>query len=81
MNYSIMFFLQYTEALVILKFLFQFQFFPWNSDVVQVNMEDVNPFYPVRIIGLDKRPYYAAYDIALLMVLFYHRYILRVRQT
>lgn len=42
-------------------------------------MEDVNPFYPVRIIGLDKRPYYAAYDIVLLMVLFYHRYILRVR--
>lgn len=63
----------YTQILVLLKFLFQFQFWPWVNDVVLDN----EPFAPVRILGIEQRAGYATFDLLLLLALFWHVIILK----
>jgi hypothetical protein len=62
------------QAVVVAKYLFQFGFFPWNDNTIQVN----NPFFPPRILGIEQKDSYANVDIALLLILFLHRSILKV---
>lgn len=62
----------YTEAVVVTKYLFQFGFFPWNS-----NNTETSPFFPPRIIGIEQKDNFANVDIALLLALFIHRSILK----
>ncbi|GFQ76286.1 piezo-type mechanosensitive ion channel component [Trichonephila clavata] len=63
----------YTEAIVVLKYLFQFYFFPWNDSEPPPN----NPFYPTIIFGIRKDDNYAGYDLAVLLVVFFHRFMLK----
>ncbi|XP_035206569.1 piezo-type mechanosensitive ion channel component 2-like isoform X5 [Stegodyphus dumicola] len=63
----------YTEAIVVLKYLFQFYFFPWNNSEPPPN----NPFYPTVILGIRKDDNYAGYDLAVLLVVFFHRFMLK----
>ncbi|KAG8198468.1 hypothetical protein JTE90_022198 [Oedothorax gibbosus] len=63
----------YTEAIVVLKYLFQFYFFPWNN----LDPPPNNPFYPTVILGIQKGEGYASYDLAVLLVVFFHRFMLK----
>ncbi|XP_052124815.1 piezo-type mechanosensitive ion channel component isoform X3 [Frankliniella occidentalis] len=66
----------YTEVMVVIKCMFQFDLLPWNhEDNVPSNTK--NPFWPPRIIGIEKKPNYAVFDLSLLLVLFFHRFMLK----
>ncbi|KAJ6657195.1 hypothetical protein lerEdw1_002784 [Lerista edwardsae] len=65
----------YTEVMVLVKYFFQFGFFPWNSYATLVRYES-KPFFPPRILGLEKTDNYIKYDLIQLLVLFFHRSLL-----
>ncbi|CAF0821922.1 unnamed protein product [Adineta steineri] len=64
----------YTEAMIVIKYIFQFRFYPWNSSE---NME-TNPLSAVNIIGINRKENAASVaDLFLLLSLFLHRSILK----
>ncbi|CAG2067698.1 unnamed protein product, partial [Timema podura] len=63
----------YTETIVVVKCLFQFDLIPWNMRPILDNQ----PFFPPRIIGIERKPNYATYDLALLLIIFFHRVMLK----
>ncbi|XP_021264227.1 piezo-type mechanosensitive ion channel component 1 isoform X2 [Numida meleagris] len=65
----------FTEVMVVVKYLFQFGFFPWNSYAMVVRNEG-KPFFPPRILGLEKTDRYIKYDLIQLLALFFHRSLL-----
>nr|XP_060644249.1 piezo-type mechanosensitive ion channel component 1 [Anolis sagrei ordinatus] len=65
----------YTEVMVVVKYLFQFGFFPWNSYSILVR-NDAKAFFPPRILGVEKTDNYIKYDLIQLMALFFHRSLL-----
>lgn len=65
--------------MVVVKYLFQFGFFPWNS-VYEMTLNEDKPFFPPRILGLEKTDNYIRYDLLQLLVLFFHRSLLMVSQ-
>ncbi|CAB3409370.1 unnamed protein product [Caenorhabditis bovis] len=66
----------YTEFVIVLKFVCQFSFFPFNSTEYQTS-EGLNPMSLDKLFGIGKREYFAIWDIILLFSLFFHRYMLR----
>ncbi|XP_073738494.1 piezo-type mechanosensitive ion channel component 1 isoform X4 [Callorhinus ursinus] len=62
----------FTEVSVVTKYLFQFGFFPWNTHAVLRRHEN-KPYFPPRILGLEKTESYVKYDLVQLMALFFHR--------
>ncbi|KAM9308007.1 piezo-type mechanosensitive ion channel component 2 [Gastrophryne carolinensis] len=64
----------YTEVTIVIKYFFQFGFFPWNVDF-EVTKD--KPFYPPNIIGVEKKEGYVHYDLVQLLALFFHRSILK----
>ncbi|XP_059941395.1 piezo-type mechanosensitive ion channel component 1 isoform X4 [Mesoplodon densirostris] len=56
----------FTEVTVVAKYLFQFGFFPWNSHAVLRRYEN-KPYFPPRILGLEKSDSYVKYDLLQLM--------------
>ncbi|XP_010283292.1 PREDICTED: piezo-type mechanosensitive ion channel component 1-like, partial [Phaethon lepturus] len=61
--------------MVVVKYLFQFGFFPWNGYAMLVRNEG-KPFFPPRILGLEKTDRYIKYDLMQLLALFFHRSLL-----
>ena len=57
------------------KYFFQFGFFPWNKNV-ELNKD--KPYHPPNIIGVEKKDAYVLYDLIQLLALFFHRSILKV---
>ncbi|GMR48859.1 hypothetical protein PMAYCL1PPCAC_19054 [Pristionchus mayeri] len=66
----------YTEFIIVLKFIFQFPFFPWNSESQKISHQNDEYWWPL-VLGLQKKDFYPGYEVALLMGLFFHRYMLR----
>ncbi|XP_051936934.1 piezo-type mechanosensitive ion channel component 1 isoform X2 [Hippocampus zosterae] len=65
----------YTEVMVVVKYLFQFGFFPWNS-VYEITLNEDKPFFPPRILGVETTDTYIRYDLLQLLALFFHRSLL-----
>ncbi|KAJ8010604.1 hypothetical protein DPEC_G00076790 [Dallia pectoralis] len=64
----------YTEVTIVIKYFFQFGFFPFNQNV---ELDKSKPFHPPNIIGVEKREGYVHYDLIQLLALFFHRSILK----
>nr|XP_048275438.1 piezo-type mechanosensitive ion channel component 2 [Myodes glareolus] len=64
----------YTEVAIVVKYFFQFGFFPWNKDL-ELNKD--KPYFPPNIIGVEKKEGYVLYDLIQLLALFFHRSILK----
>ncbi|XP_054983080.1 piezo-type mechanosensitive ion channel component 2 isoform X2 [Sorex araneus] len=64
----------YTEVAIVVKYFFQFGFFPWNKNV-EINKD--KPYHPPNIIGVEKKEGYVLYDLIQLLALFFHRSILK----
>ncbi|CAF4296585.1 unnamed protein product [Rotaria socialis] len=65
--------LTYTEAMIVVEYIFQFRFYPWNADIA-----DVRPLAAVNIIGIDRKQSATSFaDLFLLLSLFLHRSILK----
>ncbi|KAK9732190.1 Piezo [Popillia japonica] len=62
----------YTQLIVLIKCVFQFDFLPWNSQTLHGS--SINP---AKIFGVERRSQYAAYDLILLLVVYFHRYMLK----
>ncbi|KAM4815295.1 LOW QUALITY PROTEIN: piezo-type mechanosensitive ion channel component 2-like [Thomomys bottae] len=61
----------YTEVAIVVKYFFQFGFFPWNKNV---ELYKDKPYHPPNIIGVEKKE---VYDLIQLLALFFHRSILK----
>ncbi|KAG7473579.1 hypothetical protein MATL_G00097390 [Megalops atlanticus] len=66
----------YTEVMVVVKYMFQFGFFPWNS-AFETKLNEDKPYFPPRILGLEKTDNYIRYDLLQLLALFFHRSLLQ----
>ncbi|XP_038602670.1 piezo-type mechanosensitive ion channel component 2 [Tachyglossus aculeatus] len=64
----------YTEVAIVIKYFFQFGFFPWNKNVEYTKDK---PYHPPNIIGVEKKEGYVHYDLIQLLALFFHRSILK----
>ncbi|KAF4070720.1 hypothetical protein AMELA_G00288690 [Ameiurus melas] len=66
----------YTELTVVVKYFFQFGFFPWTTSAYRgINAE--LPFALPNIIGVEKKDGYVLFDLIQLLALFFHRSILK----
>ncbi|XP_026133958.1 piezo-type mechanosensitive ion channel component 2-like [Carassius auratus] len=64
----------YTEVTIVVKYFFQFSFFPFNQNL---EFNKGKPYHPPNIIGTEKKEGYVHYDLVQLLVLFFHRSILK----
>uniref|UniRef100_A0A671VEB3 Piezo type mechanosensitive ion channel component 2 n=1 Tax=Sparus aurata TaxID=8175 RepID=A0A671VEB3_SPAAU len=65
----------YTEVTIVVKYFFQFGFFPFNQNP---KIDKNKPYHPPNIIGVEKKEGYVHYDLVQLLALFFHRSILKV---
>lgn len=65
--------------LIVVKYLFQFNFYPWNNPNHLMSKDWArNVLSPLVVFGIEKKETYAAFDLFLLFSLFIHRSILKV---
>lgn len=65
----------YTEAVVVIKYLFQFKLFPWNQ--LPVPPFEEKTMQTFTILGIYSKGNFASVDLLLLLGLFLHRSILK----
>lgn len=67
----------YTEVIVLLKCLYQFDIMPGNSGRTKTDFywssQESNVMYPTNMWGLYRQENYATWDLLLLLVVFFHR--------
>lgn len=68
----------YTQIVIVVKYLFKFQFIDINDCNRTEGLEKNSPMCPPRLIGIERDGHASAYDLLLLLVLFFHRYSLKV---
>ncbi|XP_064156489.1 piezo-type mechanosensitive ion channel component 2 isoform X4 [Anguilla rostrata] len=66
----------YTELTVVVKYCFQFGFFPWTTSAYRGINAD-RPFALPNIVGVEKKNGYVLFDLLQLLALFFHRSILK----
>ena len=69
------YFLPSVQVAIVVKYFFQFGFFPWNKNV-ELNKD--KPFHPLNIIGVEKKDAYVLYDLIQVLALFSHHSSLKV---
>lgn len=73
-------FISFSQLTVVVKYFFQFGFFPWTTSAYRgINAE--RPFALPNIIGVEKKDGYVLFDLIQLLALFFHRSILKVVQA
>ncbi|VEN64255.1 unnamed protein product, partial [Callosobruchus maculatus] len=65
----------YTEVIVLLKCIFQFDILQGGSSVM--SSVDADPLMPTKLLGLYRKEAYAMWDLLLLLVVFFHRVMLK----
>ncbi|KAL9975258.1 hypothetical protein ACROYT_G012400 [Oculina patagonica] len=68
----------YTQVVIVVKYLFKFQFIDINDCNRAEGLEKNSPLCPPRLLGIERDAHTSAYDLLLLLVLFFHRYSLKV---
>lgn len=66
-----------SQLTVVVKYFFQFGFFPWTTSAYRGINAD-RPFALPNIIGVEKKDGYVLFDLIQLLALFFHRSILKV---
>ncbi|XP_039278744.1 piezo-type mechanosensitive ion channel component [Nilaparvata lugens] len=62
----------YTQTVIVIKCLFQFKILSWDEQA-----PDNRPFFLPRIIGIERKPNYVTFDLLLLLMVFFHRSVLK----
>lgn len=68
----------YTQVVIVVKYLFKFQFIDINDCNRAEGLDKNSPLCPPRLFGIERDNHTSAYDLLLLLVLFFHRYSLKV---
>jgi len=64
----------WTELVIVIKFAFQFGFWDWNS--IAEEAKNSHKIYKLQyIFGVQRVEYFAVTDVALLIELFFHRFL------
>ena len=69
----------YTQVVIVVKYLFKFQFIDIDDCNREGGLQKNSPLCPPRVIGIERDGHTSAYDLLLLLVLFFHRYSLKVK--
>lgn len=69
----------YTQVVIVVKYLFKFQFIDIDDCNREEGLDKSSPMCAQRMIGIERDGHTSAYDLLLLLVLFFHRYSLKVR--
>nr|CAB3264855.1 piezo-type mechanosensitive ion channel component 2-like [Phallusia mammillata] len=71
------FVLVYLQVIIVIKFIFQFELFPWNSQA-QTNLNKNDPFWPPRFLGIEQKSSWMVMELLQLLAVFFHISILKV---
>ncbi|XP_015749151.1 PREDICTED: piezo-type mechanosensitive ion channel component 1-like [Acropora digitifera] len=68
----------YTQIVIVVKYLFKFQFIDIDDCNGSEGLKKSSPMCPPKLFGIERDGHTSAYDLLLLLVLFFHRYSLKV---